>query len=569
MSGNWKLAGVEVLAAGEKDKKLLESIDLTFNDGKITLLLGSNGSGKSTLLETMAGLRPLSNGRIVQGDRALWRSSKGRRARLDRSVIMETGISLQQSESQWFAATVRDEFYYSLKPYKLERSIRDRRITEAMEAVGLPEELLARDPWTLSGGQQRRLSLGCLLACQPQWLLLDEPSAGLDADGIRRLCAVLAAHRKAGRGAIVATHDLDALLPLADEVVVLSGGSVREAAPAAAWALAHAQDAAAPQAQRALAELRAAGYALPAPAHSGGAGAPWPPPQALAAALAAAAQQQLPAGSRTAGPAAPQAALAPPTPPAREQTIAPPANRLATRFDPRALIIAYLLLASAVLLQGSWAGLAAAAAITASALFPLRAQIRPWIKAIRAYILILAVISFIAGLQLMPLMFEWDKAMSTVFRFSGLMLAMLLGLPLISLMTPLRVQRALEQTFGWLSRFGIPVASFALTVTLIFRFIPLLAGEWERFAKIAHARGKASTATGSLPLTMIMSAVIPYVRSMLRLAEHMADALELRGIGQAGVKPTRGFTLRFTGVDGLIVLTAGLAGALLFYLATF
>ncbi|MGO4106759.1 ATP-binding cassette domain-containing protein [Paenibacillus sp. YAF4_2] len=560
MVDDWKLSQATVIAQSERGKELLSGINLTFRSGAITLLVGHNGSGKSTLLETLAGLRRLHSGSIEQGNESLW-TNDGRKPRLNKSIVMNTGIALQQSESQWFASTVREEFDYSLKPYGITAEEREKRIVSAMEQAGLPLELLARDPWTLSGGQQRRLAIACLMACEPQWLLLDEPTAGLDADGIRRLCAMLDAHRAAGRGAVVATHDLDALLPLADEVAVISGGSVREAAPAASWAVTHAHAAAAPQAQRALAQLRAAGFAPPAEPG----GAPWPAPRELAALLAAqrAATPVQAAAAQTA--AACTTTIEPPSIPAAPTTtttLTQP-NRLASRFDPRALIAAYLLLATTILLQHSWAGLAVAAALSAAALIPLREQIRPWMKAIRAYIIMIAIIAIFAGLHLNPVSFDWAPAMQNIQRFSGLLLVMLLGLPLMALVTPLRVQRSLEQTFGWLNQFKVPVTQVALTVTLIFRFIPLLADEWERYVKIAHARGKATTASGSLPFRMLLPAMVPYIRSLLRMAEQMADALEARGIGHPAAKPTQGLRLRFSREDILIVIFAATAAAIL------
>ncbi|WP_336772206.1 ATP-binding cassette domain-containing protein [Paenibacillus sp. MMO-58] len=597
MTGDWKLKQVAVAAANEPDKLLLSEINLTFRKGAITLLVGHNGSGKSTLLETMAGLRRLTGGQIDQGNESLW-TNMGKKQRLNKTIVMRTGIALQQSESQWFASTVREEFDYSLKPYGLQTEEKESRIQKAMEQAGLPRELLERDPWTLSGGQQRRLAMACLMACEPEWLLLDEPTAGLDADGIRRLCAILDAHRAAGRGAVVATHDLDALLPLADEVAVLAGGSVREAAPAASWAEHHAADAAAPQAQRALAQLRATGFAPPAAPG----GAPWPAPRELAALLAA---QRAAHGARTAErpslraaaasaaaptsaaalapepqapPAAAPPATAPPAtappataPPATAPlALAPPATAppaaaaLAARFDPRALIAAYLLLATTILLQHSWAGLAVATAISLAVIIPLRAQIRPWMKAIRAYVIMTAVIAIISGVHFAPFTFDWEAALQTIQRFSGLLLVMMLGLPLMGLVTPLRVQRSLEQTFGWLSRFKVPVMSIALTVTLIFRFIPLLAGEWERYVKIAHARGKVTTAARSLPFRMLLPAMVPYIRSLLRMAEQMADALEARGIGHPLAKPTQGLRLKFSREDIGIVISAAAAAIILF-----
>ncbi len=676
MTDDWKLKQVSVAAAHEPDKLLLNGINLTFRKGAITLLVGHNGSGKSTLLETMAGLRRLNSGQIDQGNESLW-INRGKKQRLNKPIVMRTGIALQQSESQWFASTVREEFDYSLKPYGLNSEEKERRVEQAIVQAGLPRELLERDPWTLSGGQQRRLAMACLMACEPEWLLLDEPTAGLDADGIRRLCAMLDAHRAAGRGAVVATHDLDALLPLADEVAVLAGGSVREAAPAASWAEHRADDAAAPQAQRALAQLRAAGFAPPAAPG----GAPWPAPRELAAllaaqraahgartaerpslqAVAASAAAQAPAAAlaqpqaspvaappaeaspvavppaeaspvaappaeaspvaappaeaspvaaspaaaspaaaspAAASPAAASPVAAPPAeaspaaaspvaappaeaspaaaspaaaspvaaPPAEASPAAAPTQGLAARFDPRALIAAYLLLATTILLQRSWAGLAVAAAISLAVLIPLRAQIRPWMKAIRAYAIMTVIFAVISGIHFNPIAFETNAALQTIQRFCGLLLVMMLGLPLMGLVTPLRVQRSLEQTFGWLNRFKVPVMSIALTVTLIFRFIPLLAGEWERYVKIAHARGKVTTGAGSLPFRMLLPAMVPYIRSLLRMAEQMADALEARGIGHPLAKPTQGLRLRFSREDTGIVITAGIAAIILLFI---
>ncbi|ANY69595.1 hypothetical protein BBD42_26255 [Paenibacillus sp. BIHB 4019] len=579
---SWRLEEIRVCAAGERDKTLLTIKEkLVFKEGTITLLIGSNGAGKSTLLETMAGLRKLNEGEIALGADNLW-VKKGRRRLLSRSVALNTGIALQHSESQWFAATVKEELLYSLKPYKLEPPDKERRLQEALQAAGLPAELLARDPWSLSGGQQRRLALACLLACEPQWLLLDEPTAGLDAEGISRLCAVLAAHKAAGRGAVVATHDPGALLPLADEVVVVVDGSVREAVAASAWANAHAADAAAPQALRALAKLRC--FAAPPP---GAGAAVWPAPQALAAAIHAAAAAlpgaaALPLAAPQAPPAMelrpspgadPTAANASPPLPKPKRRQLPPAQpeaqRLATRFDPRALIAAYMLLAASIIMQHSWSGLLLAGALAGAIWLPLRAQMRPWLGFIRAYALIILLFGAVAGAQIQPLSFDWEQSARTMLRLATLFCAMLLGLPMLLLMTPLRIQRALEQTFGWLSRFKVPISAITLTVTLIFRFIPLLLKEWERFAKIAHARGKAITPVGSLPLSMLASAIIPYIRAILRIAEQMAEALEARGFGNSEIRSTQGFRLRFGRQDVLLLAGAVFGAALLYVAALF
>ncbi|WP_314000380.1 ABC transporter ATP-binding protein, partial [uncultured Paenibacillus sp.] len=232
MTAGWRLEHVTVLAedriGGVGGGELLRDVTFASAPGTLTLIVGRNGAGKTTLLETMAGLRTLAAGRIEVDGLPLWRGAKPRR-----EALLRYGAALQRSESQWFARSIREELHYSMKPYGFDGDERERRAAAALEQAGLPAELLAREPWTLSGGQQRRLAWACLAAAGHGWLLLDEPTSGLDDGGIRLLRAFLGAHKAQGRGAVVATHDLDALWPLADAVVELDDGAVREAASVA------------------------------------------------------------------------------------------------------------------------------------------------------------------------------------------------------------------------------------------------------------------------------------------------------------------------------------------------
>ncbi len=237
------------------------------------------------------------------------------------------------------------------------------------------------------------------------------------------------------------------------------------------------------------------------------------------------------------------------------------------RFDPRALVLVYLFLSASVLAQKTALELSLAALVTLLLLVPFRALIWPWLRVIRAYVMMILIFCVIGGVEFGPLSFDWDKVWPIAIKFGKLLLIMLIGMPMLKLMTPYRLQRAIEQTFGWLNRLRVPIHSFALIVTLIFRFIPLLTGEWERFAKLAHARGKAVTPLRTVPFNMLLSVLIPYMRSMLRLAEQMADALEARGFGYPKRKPAYGFRLRFGLPDVYLLSIAAGSGILLFVLA--
>lgn len=526
MDADWKLEGVCVRT--EDGTAVLRDVAAQFRCGAITLLIGRNGAGKSTLLESIAGLRRLAAGEIRLGGDSLWTSGRRqRKRRLNRGVILRLGIAMQQSESQWFAATAREELLYSLRPYRLPEPERTERMEAAISAVGLQPELLERDPWTLSGGQQRRLALACLLACEPDWLLLDEPTAGLDAEGKAALCAVLEAQRKAGRGAIVATHDLEALLPLADAVLVVDGGTLREASPPQL----ECREAPRELARRLARQLAANGrMELPPPA--------------------AACREE----------SAPATAAAEEQPPKRRRVWLDPRT-----FDPRMVVIAYLALTACLLTQNSMAKLALSAIVTAAAVAPFWPLVRGWLPVVRGFALITVILIAIGGLSLDPLSFRWERTEATAVRLVQLLLIMVLGMPILGLMTPLRLQRALDQTFGWLARLSVPVQTFTLLVTLVFRFMPLLLREWSRFAKLARARGKAAAPPGAFPAKQLSAMLIPYLRAILRLAEGMADALEARGFGAQRKEPVYGFRLKPGRADARL-LGAALGGCALLLL---
>jgi energy-coupling factor transport system ATP-binding protein len=205
--------------------RALEGVSLSVRPGTLTVVLGATGSGKSTLLRLAAGLALPTEGRVlVDGI-----DTAGPDARTLRGRV---GLVFQRPEAQLFGETVADDVAFG--PRNLgrtgEEALADAR--EALVAVGLdPEAFGPRSPFTLSGGEARRVAVAGVLAMRPAYLLLDEPTAGLDARG---RASVLAAMERARveAGVVVVTHDAEELLPLADGVLVLAGGSPAFTGPA-------------------------------------------------------------------------------------------------------------------------------------------------------------------------------------------------------------------------------------------------------------------------------------------------------------------------------------------------
>lgn len=183
-------AGLDVQPAGGEPIPL--GLDLEVRAGEIVALTGPNGSGKSTLLLTLAGLLPPAAGSIealAAGAPERWSSA---------DLAARFGVVFQNPEHQFVAGTVRDEL--AVGPVARERG------DGLLERLGL-RRLGGVSPFSLSGGEQRRLSVGTALAAAPPVLLLDEPTFGQDSRTWAELAALLAEHRDAGGAVVMATHD--------------------------------------------------------------------------------------------------------------------------------------------------------------------------------------------------------------------------------------------------------------------------------------------------------------------------------------------------------------------------
>jgi cobalt/nickel transport system ATP-binding protein len=205
----------------------LRGIDLTVRRGRNLALLGPNGCGKTTLFLHLNGTLKPRGGRVTLG---------GVAGRYDRSGLRDwrsrVGLVLQDPDDQIFASTVeRDVAFGPLNLGLGDAEVRGR-VVSALDALGI-SHLAGRPTHMLSFGQKRRVAIAGALAMRPEVLLLDEPTAGLDADGVTRLMAALESVAALGTTLVLSTHDVDLAYAWAADVAVFSDGATVAQGPAA------------------------------------------------------------------------------------------------------------------------------------------------------------------------------------------------------------------------------------------------------------------------------------------------------------------------------------------------
>jgi cobalt/nickel transport system ATP-binding protein len=200
----------------------LRGLDFTARRGRKLAVLGANGAGKSTLFLHLNGtLRPEMGEIRINGQPAGYR----RRELLE--WRQRVGLVFQNPDDQLFAPTVEQDISFGPMNLGLDKDEVYRRVDESLRAMGI-EELSERPAHRLSFGQKKRAAIAGILAMRPEVLILDEPSAGLDPQGVEGLLAILEERHKAGTTLIMATHDVDLACAWADEVAVLRTGKVEK-----------------------------------------------------------------------------------------------------------------------------------------------------------------------------------------------------------------------------------------------------------------------------------------------------------------------------------------------------
>ncbi|MDP2086921.1 MAG: ATP-binding cassette domain-containing protein [Gemmobacter sp.] len=196
------------------------SLSLQIETGRKLAILGPNGAGKSTLLLHLNGsLRP-QQGRVLLGHQPGDYSRRGLSQWRSRVALV-----LQDADDQIFAATVAEDVSFGPLNQGLAEQVVRARVQSALTALGIAD-LAGRPPHLLSGGQKKRVAIAGAVAMEPEILLLDEPTAGLDREGADQLIAVLRQLGQRGMTLVFSTHDIELAQTLADDVALFQGGTV-------------------------------------------------------------------------------------------------------------------------------------------------------------------------------------------------------------------------------------------------------------------------------------------------------------------------------------------------------
>ena len=197
---------------------LLEDINLNIYPGESLVILGANGCGKSTVLKLISGLIHPTAGSIKAFTQELTEENL-QDEQFSRGFRQRVGFIFQNSDSQLFSATVWDEVAFG--PLQLGYSPEQvkNRVGETLELLGI-SNLADRAPYRLSGGEKKKVAIACVLVVNPEVLILDEPTNGLDPRTQYWLVELLVSLRQAGKTLIIATHDLDIVEEISDRVII-------------------------------------------------------------------------------------------------------------------------------------------------------------------------------------------------------------------------------------------------------------------------------------------------------------------------------------------------------------
>ncbi|MGX2957848.1 energy-coupling factor ABC transporter ATP-binding protein [Peribacillus sp. JNUCC 23] len=202
----------------------LHDVNMDIDSGTYTAIIGHTGSGKSTLLQHLNALLKPTKGSIMIGDRTI---ESGRKEKHLRAIRRSVGIVFQFPEHQLFEETVEKDICFGPMNFGVSEKDAKVRARKALKQVGMAEEILEKSPFDLSGGQMRRVAIAGVLAMEPDVLVLDEPTAGLDPRGRMEIMDMFyQLHKERGISTILVTHSMEDAARYADEIIIMHQGTV-------------------------------------------------------------------------------------------------------------------------------------------------------------------------------------------------------------------------------------------------------------------------------------------------------------------------------------------------------
>ena len=211
------------------EHKALDDISFSVERGEFIGIIGHTGSGKSTLMQQLNGLLKPTSGTVLLDGQDIWSDKK-----LTRQARFRVGLVFQYPEYQLFEETVYKDIAFGPKNMGLSAEEVDRRVREAAGFVGLTEQQLEVSPFDLSGGQKRRVAIAGVIAMEPEVLILDEPTAGLDPVGRSEILGNIQSYRKAKNATIMmVSHSMEDVAQLTDRLLVMNGSKLAMDAPPA------------------------------------------------------------------------------------------------------------------------------------------------------------------------------------------------------------------------------------------------------------------------------------------------------------------------------------------------
>lgn len=195
------------------DNKIFSNFSCSIKSGLISGIIGASGSGKSTMLDLIDGLVDCSNGYVSVGS-----------YKVNDSIRKSIGYLFQFSEDQIFNSSVYKEIEFGLKCFKCDNI--DSRIRDSIKLVGFDESVLAMNPYKLSNGEKRKVAIASVLAYDPDILILDEPTVGLDNISKNSLMKLLKDLKKSGKTIIIVSHDINFIHKFVDYIYLIKNGKI-------------------------------------------------------------------------------------------------------------------------------------------------------------------------------------------------------------------------------------------------------------------------------------------------------------------------------------------------------